>query len=215
LHASIARSLRAQSLPGPLETNRNSSLDSGPVVLPGKTLAIALLAATFCQCASGPALSREVELKAGSRTLITLQQASLELTLINQSALTESQAVAARKADRNLKLIPDDQVQFLLDRLGGEQFFGMANEVADPEARSWLTVMIDGKKHILSGRAARGDHLYMQRFSKCINLFSTIYSANDSFAGSKMTLTDLKRAGQSTNSESAATRRKKGNSKRP
>ncbi len=214
-HASIARSLRAQSLDRPLETEPKSSLDSDPVVPLAKSLAIVALAATFSQCARGPALARKVHVKPGSRALVTLQQSNISLTVINQSALTKDQAVTARKADPGLKLIPDNQVQFLLDKLGAQRFFELTSEVADPEARSWLTVLADGKKYVLSGRAGRGDHAYIKQYADCISLFTTVYNANDNYAGSKMTTEDLKRAVGSTNSESATIRRKKGNSKQP
>ncbi len=176
---------------------------------------IAMLGTAFCSCAGGPSLVRKVEVMKGSRALISVQQASLNLTLVNQSSLTPARAKAARKADVSLKLIPDAQLQLLADMLGAEQFFEMASEVADPEARSWVTVVVNGKKHIVSGRAARGDFKYMQRFQRFITLFNTVYSANDNFTGSKMTTKEFKRASETINSDSNAVRRKKRNSKRP
>lgn len=179
---------------------------------PAKTLLIAVLATAFCQCAGGPALERKILIQPGTRALVSLQQATITLTVINQSALTKDQAQAARTQDRSLKIIPDAQVQLLLDLLGGQEFFANASATADPEARSWLTVMSGAEKWVLSGRAARGDHASMQRFSKCLNQFTDVYSSNDNFAGSKLTPRDFKRASESINS---ATKRKKGNSRQP
>lgn len=192
-----------------------SSLDSGPVVPLRKTLAIAALAATFCQCASGPVLVRRVHLEPGSRALVTYQQPGLNLTVINQSSMTPAEAVAARKADPSLKLLPDDQVQVLLDMLGAKQFFDMASAVADPEAKSWLTVLANGEKYIVSGRSSRGDYAFHQRFQECLFLFNTVYNSKDSFTGSKLTTDRRNRRDRATNSESPTIRRKNRNGNQP
>ena len=163
----------------------------------------------FCQCAGGPALQRVVEVRNGGRAFVALQQRSVSLSLVNQSALTKDQAIAARKEDRSLKLIPDNQIQFLLDALAAKKFFDLSSQFRDEEARSFLIVHIDGKQHILSGKANRGDHAYMKMYADCVSIFTTIYNANDSFAGSKMGARDLKRAGDSTNQESYEIRKRK------
>jgi hypothetical protein len=212
--------LRTQTLGGPLETGTKPTLDSDPVVPLAKTLLIAVLGAGLCQCASGPAASTHVTVSRGHGAVVAYQRAALpSMSVVNRSSLTPADAAKARQQDHGLKIIPDDQVQALCDKLDEVQFFDLAAAERDPGARHWVLVQHRGVTYVLSNTQTRtADEA--ARFVQSIQAFTTIYNTNDNFAGSKMTAADLKRASDEINAGSKSidpnrVREKRGKSRHP
>ena len=82
------------------------------------------MAAVPCQCTTGPGPVRKLAVQPGSRVAIAYVQAvGTTLTLANTSGLSKAQAQAALATDKSLKVIPDMELQRVLDALGGLGFY--------------------------------------------------------------------------------------------
>jgi hypothetical protein len=161
-------------------------------------LLFGLACAGLPQCSSGPALARKIELGTGQKVVIAYRSEGAQaLSVINQSALNAADGAAARKADPNLKIIPDSQVQWLLDVFGGHGFFEAAAAPAGEGSRKELMVLIDGRQSYSITERGRAEHL--EAWALCLVRFLDLYNANESFTGGKLTADDLKQSGRDAN----------------
>lgn len=143
----------------------------------------------------------------GGVTAVSVQQAAIRLTLVNQSSLTTEEANSARQKDPNLKVIPDAQVQQLLDLFGGSGFFDIAGSAAETRSQNWIMVQHGEEPYVAASSFQTPEQL--AAWTDCLQVFTHVYNNNDSFTSSAMSAEDLQRASDEINQSSQAARAKK------
>lgn len=176
----------------------------GPVVsrLTKSPPAIVLCAA-LCQCAGGPQLERKLAIGADEKAVVAYQNTKGDsLSLVNRSSVTAAEANAIRRQDPGLKVIPDEEVQILLDVFGAHRFFELAADDRDPRAPGWLLLNYKGRTYVMSSSQANKEDLV--HFSTCFQAFIEMYNANLNLSGSKLSAADLEKASDELKKSSAA-----------
>lgn len=111
--------------------------------------------------------------------------ADLQQTLVSQNIVSAEEAYAKRQAGPNLKVLPDQDAQVLMQQLRQSDFFQLAQPASDPSDTETLTVTLDGKTLILGKPAAERR---MQRLSElkafvtCKLAFMTTFNAAESYS---------------------------------
>ncbi len=147
-------------------------------------LGAALLAVS--QCSSGPALRRQLTVEAGKKIVVAYVQArGPALTMINTSGLSKTEAKAALAEDPSLKVVPDDQLQRVLDVFGGNGYFAFAT-TAGSTRFSHILVATDQARHALpSGNEGPRAAEATTAFGHCLSVFFAVYNATDSYSERK------------------------------
>ncbi|MEE2886009.1 MAG: hypothetical protein VX951_01140 [Planctomycetota bacterium] len=155
-------------------------------------------AAALCQCNTGPAPARKLTVQPGSRVAISyVQQGGTSLTMVNTSSLSKLAAKAAIAQDPSLKVVPDEELQRVLDVFGGYRFFDFASSGQRGTSPNQLIVMSGTDKLLLTSRNPVAEAT--AAFGHSLSLFLIAYNANDSYTGRKITAEELKAAGDRLN----------------
>lgn len=171
--------------------------------------ALLLLAACSATgCASGPALPRELSVRAGQPTAVALLQVKddLRLTLVNLSAVPEDSAIyEADSHDPGCKFLADEELQALLDVLAAKGMFQVATPTPAPGAIDVLVVEHGGQRWTWS-RRQRGVQVAEQNFHEARAYFMAAYNSVVAYHGTGRGRPDL--------DSEAARKRRAGNAAR-
>jgi hypothetical protein len=120
------------------------------VVRPAPATAALLL--LLAQCASGPQLTRRVELAPADKVVVRMVQPpsrevthEVRQTLCTDTVVDPQSLYSSRSADQLTKVLGTDQMQILVDALATAGFFDHARAEPVPNASSWLTVAVNGE----------------------------------------------------------------------
>ena len=156
------------------------------------------MASVPCQCSTGPGPVRKLAVEPGSRVAIAyVQAAGTTLTLTNTSGLSKAQAQAALAADQSLKVIPDIELQRVLDALGGFEFYEYADSSKRRGSGNRLVVSSAKEQLVLTSRNQIAKAT--AAFGHSLSAFLIAYNANDNYTERKISAEDLKAAGKRAN----------------
>ncbi|HEX6811595.1 MAG TPA: hypothetical protein VF384_08240 [Planctomycetota bacterium] len=118
---------------------------------PPPGFAVLLLAAGLivgCQGTQGPSLPRSVKIEPGQPTNVRLLQGQgrKEFELRNESSGDAQAVYSSENANPLAKVIPDEQLQALLDVFSANGMFGKSVSSVPPDARDVLTVEQPGHR---------------------------------------------------------------------
>lgn len=105
-------------------------------------------------------------------------------TMVNRSSLSPAEADKQLKRDPGLKILADPTVQQLLDALGGNRFFDMADSGDPPAGYTAMQVLHNGKTYSTSSRQTNRDDL--ARWAQWVQLFQDTYNSTDQFRSSSL-----------------------------
>jgi hypothetical protein len=144
-----------------------------------------LLAAAFAAgCASDPGLPRVVTVAAGQPTRVLLQQVRQQQTFLLQNASSTEAAQFYGGATATLaKVVPDAQLQVLLDILAQKGMFGEPRAAVPPEARDVLVVEQGDRRWIWARRRA-GIQAEEASFHEARAYFLELFNSNMAFHAS-------------------------------
>jgi len=153
----------------------------------------------LCQCGSNAIVPvRELTLQPGSQVAISYVQADgTALTMTNTSGLSADRAHAALKRDPSLKIIPDNELQRVLDVFGGYQYFRFASAAPASRSPNKLVVRTPDTRHVLTSRNSVAEAT--AAFGHSLSLFLIAYNSNDSYSARKITAEDLKASSKRLN----------------
>lgn len=170
-----------------------------------------LSAVLLLACSSSPSLPRQLTVNQGQRTRVVLTQTSAgtRFTLQNESSGSREEVYKDPKADHTAKVVPDAQLQTLLDLLANEDFFQRAGGSAAPGARELITVE-QGERHwVLSRGMPKGpdDPVFMS-FYRCREYVLAAYNNATGFHEEKVTGADLEHERDALNQSNRSSREK-------
>lgn len=126
------------------------------------------------------ALPRVVEVREGQPTTITLvPRRGTQLTLQNESSGYAAD-VYSDGADRNRKVVPDAELQALLDIYAAEQLFELSAPDAPANARDVLRLQQAGRAWVWARRGSMLDDREAG-FAKALEYFLRLYNGNTAF----------------------------------
>lgn len=141
---------------------------------------------------------RKLTLQPGSRVAVSfVQQGGAVLTMVNTSGLSKPAAKAAIDQDPSLKVVPDEELQRVLDGLGDHRFFDFASSGKREASPNRLIVRSATNRLVLTSRNEVAEAT--AAFGHSLGLFLDAYNANDSYTGRKTTAKELKAAGNRLN----------------
>lgn len=167
-----------------------------------------LIAAGFSvACASGPSLRRTITVAAGKPTAIRLVTGSgkLALSLQNESAGYADQVYSATAADPSKKVVPDADLQALLDVFSEKGMFDQALASAPGDARDVLVVEHEGRRWIWVRRQL-GVQASEQDFHEARAYFLSLYNSSVAFHGTGSQRPDFRGESARVHTDAAAAR---------
>lgn len=144
-----------------------------------------LVAAWLCvACSSGPSLKRSLTVTNTARTTVQLAAVSskLTLTLQNESSGHAAEVYRAGAASPSTKVVPDADLQALLDVFSEKGMFEQALAAVPPDARDVLAVDHDGRRWIWARRRA-GMQVDEQTFHEARAYFLSLYNSSVAYHG--------------------------------
>jgi hypothetical protein len=154
-----------------------------PSRLAGCLVAALLLLGAAC---AGPSLRRDVELAEGQRTTVQLVSSGgrLVLTLQNESAGLARDVYTndSAAADPSRKVVPDEDLQALLDVFSELELFAQGSSFVPPDALDVLTVEQGGKRWALA-RRQRGVQASEKAFHDARDYFLSLYNSSVAYHG--------------------------------
>lgn len=137
-------------------------------------------------------------LQPGARVAIAyVQAAGTALTLANTSGLSKVQAQAALAKDPSLKVIPDIELQRVMDALGGFGFYDYADSAKRRTSGNRLVVSTQQEQFVLTSRNQIAKAT--AAFGHSLSAFLIAYNANDSYTERKISAEELKAASKRAN----------------
>jgi hypothetical protein len=155
------------------------------VALPSSWSTLLLLAAcTAAGCASGPQLSRALQVAEGELTTVRLRQVdgNLVLALQNESAGRAEQVYEALSSDPSRKVVGDADLQALLDVFAEQGLFAQAVSQVPPDARDVLSVQ-SGDRSWTFVRRQRGVQQSEAAFHEARAYFLALYNSSVAYHG--------------------------------
>ena len=138
------------------------------------------LAAAAAGCGGGPELRRELTVQAGAATVLALEPKNgPRLVLQNQSSAPPAE-VYSRADDRLRKVVPDPELQSLLDLFAGEELFTFAVPSVPPNARDVLRLAHGGREWLWVRRGVADDPAEAA-FQNARAYFLAVYNGNEAF----------------------------------
>ena len=147
------------------------------------TLCLAAISAAmfgWSSCASS--LAREVVVENGRPTRVLLTQVSNNTVFLLQNASSAESAEFYRDTNARAlgKIVPDEQLQALLDVFAEKGMFAAAASVAPPDARDVLAVEHGGKRWIWARRQA-GVQAGETSFHEARGYFLEVYNSSTAY----------------------------------
>ncbi|HEX5054431.1 MAG TPA: hypothetical protein VFZ65_21815 [Planctomycetota bacterium] len=147
---------------------------------------IAVLLAAACNavgCASSPELPRSVTIETGRRTSVTLTQTQgrMVLALQNESSGGAAQVYSDERSNPLAKVVPDAQLQALLDVFTAKGLFNTSMSTVPPDARDVLAVEQGGQRWIWARRQAGIDAEPL--FHEAKAYFLDVYNSSTAYHG--------------------------------
>ncbi len=179
------------------------------VLVPTK---FAVLLAAACAlaggCASGPNLPRALAIEAGRRTTVRMMQFSTGqvFSLQNASSGSADDVYSDKRADPLAKVIPDEQLQKLLDVLAEKGAF-QGTSTVPPDARDALIVQQDEKRWAFYRRQA-GLQQEELAFHEAKAYFLSVWNGATAYHTTDPDTTDLKAAQDKAKADAQAMKRK-------
>jgi hypothetical protein len=154
------------------------------VQAPLRFLQLLAAAGLFVACSSAPSLRRDLTVGANLRTTVQLVAVSskLTLTLQNDSAGHAGEVYGRNSQDPSKKVVPDADLQALLDVFSEKGMFEHSLPAVPPDARDVLAVDHDGRRWIWA-RRQRGMQADEQLFHEARAYFLSLYNSNIAYHG--------------------------------
>jgi hypothetical protein len=130
---------------------------------------------------------------------VSLHTQELSLILVGASYITPEQLVPARAASVNIKVVPDEQIDLLVDAFDAAGFFEMASGSRDARARHWMEVRSGGSSRIASAVAPENNPGQVVQLAECMRFFTEVFNAYSDFYVTDMSGDDLERASAELN----------------
>lgn len=145
-------------------------------------LATSLLVA----CASDPGLPRAVTIEPGRPVRVLLQRTSQAQTFLLQNASSTEAADFYRDAGPFAKVVPDAQLQALLDVLAAKGLFAAGNVPVAGDAREMLAVEQSGQRWAWARRRG-GTAAEAVAFQEALAYFLEVYNSSTAYHPSEQT----------------------------
>ena len=141
------------------------------------------LGVTLGACASGPNLRRVVTLQPQDDVMVRYYDSSngLDQRLQNGSATEATSVYSQRGADPALKVVPDEDMQVLLDALATLGFYEHATPVVSPGAKALLAVDHNGERRVWSRVSGADTPEEITAFNEARTLFLGVFNNTLSF----------------------------------
>lgn len=166
--------------------------------------AVLLAAGFFAGCASDPGLPRAVTIEDGRPVRVQLQRVRERQTFLLQNASSAEPADFYRDASPFGKIVPDAQLQALLDVLAAKGMFATGTTSVPPDARDVLVVDQAGQRWIWARRRL-GVQQDEAAFHEARAYFLEVYNSSTAYRPSALP-PDLKAEGERVRQEAEAAR---------
>ncbi|MBL8730162.1 MAG: hypothetical protein JNM25_17195 [Planctomycetes bacterium] len=142
--------------------------------------AVLLAASFFAGCASDPGLPRAVTIEDGRPVRVQLQRLRERQTFLLQNASSADTAAFYRDASPLAKVVPDRQLQALLDVLAAKGMFAAATDAVPPDARDVLVV--DATDHRWTwARRRSATPAEIAAFQEALAYFLEVYNSSTAY----------------------------------
>lgn len=142
--------------------------------------AVLLAASLFAGCASDPGLPRAVTIEDGRPVRVQLQRLQQRQTFLLQNASSADPAVFYRDASPLAKVVPDHQLQALLDVLAAKGLFVAAAAALPPDARDVLVVEGPDRRWAWARRRADAP-AEIAAFQEAVAYFLEVYNSSTAY----------------------------------
>lgn len=141
-----------------------------------------LAAGGVAACAGGPTPRRDVAVTAGERTTVALQTYRGPLLTLHNESAVDAADVYSSGADPLLKVVPDAELQALLDAFSEQQMFAHSLPRAPGDARDVLLVAQGDRRWIWARRGSDVDPREAA-FRSGRSYFLALYNGNTAYHG--------------------------------